>query len=266
MDLRAIFTLIIISVMVYLYRRNNVMKYYTKFVIFHGFFISISFILVPILLFRPRNMRNWMIVSKICGFVGELLGLELEVRNLEDFRRKKGCIVVSNHQSSLDVLGLFKIGQLVNNNCGVVAKKELFYIWPPGLVIWLCGSIFIDRKNPYKARSDLNAVAEKVKKENVKLWIFPEGTRRNNGKINSFKKGAFHMAVNAKLDIVPIVFSSYYFLENKKRFDSGKVIITALPAVSTENSSVEEVMDKIHLMMGEAFVSSSAEAKLAVKS
>lgn len=57
----------------------------------------------------------------------------------------------------------------------------------------------------------------------IKLWIFPEGTRHNTGQIHPFKKGAFHVAINSQLPILPVVFSSYYFLSSEeKRFDSGK--------------------------------------------
>jgi len=57
----------------------------------------------------------------------------------------------------------------------------------------------------------------------IKLWIFPEGTRHNTGEIHPFKKGAFHAAIRSQLPILPVVFSSYYFLSAKeKRFDSGE--------------------------------------------
>lgn len=106
----------------------------------------------------------------------------------------------------------------------------------------------------------------------MKLIIFPEGTRRNNGEINAFKKGAFHIAIRSQLPIIPVVFSSYYyFLSNEeKRFDSGKsffyinikfylcvkinikiqiinwlflgrVIVEALPAISTEGLTLDDI-------------------------
>lgn len=57
----------------------------------------------------------------------------------------------------------------------------------------------------------------------IKLWVFPEGTRRNTGQIHPFKKGAFHIAIASKLPILPVVFSQYYFLDKaNKRFDHGK--------------------------------------------
>lgn len=57
----------------------------------------------------------------------------------------------------------------------------------------------------------------------TKLWVFPEGTRHNTNEIHPFKKGAFHLAIDNQLPILPVVFSQYYFLDEKnRRFDHGK--------------------------------------------
>ena len=57
----------------------------------------------------------------------------------------------------------------------------------------------------------------------LKMWVFPEGTRKNTGELHSFKKGAFHVAVAAQVPIQPVVFSPFYFLDNKERtFNQGK--------------------------------------------
>lgn len=95
----------------------------------------------------------------------------------------------------------------------------------------------------------------------IKLWIFPEGTRHNTAKIHQFKKGAFHLAIEEQLPILPVVFSKYYFLdERNRRFDYGnlffircflsytvfilgKVIVTPLPLISTEGMTSKDVDD-----------------------
>jgi lysophosphatidate acyltransferase len=57
----------------------------------------------------------------------------------------------------------------------------------------------------------------------MKMWVFPEGTRNNTGNILPFKKGAFHVAIAAQVPVLPVIFSSYYFLDNNnKQFDSGQ--------------------------------------------
>ncbi|CAD6220375.1 GSCOCG00005026001-RA-CDS [Cotesia congregata] len=265
MNLKEILIAILIIGLLILYKKSNVMKFYTKFFLYYGLLVVTNTFLIPILLLRPRDVRNCVIVARTCSYINKLLGVTWEIRNKENLR-KKACIIVVNHQSALDVLGLHQIWPLIGKGT-VVSKKELFYLTGPiGIVFWLCGIICIDRRNADKARSNLNAVACKLKEEDTKLVIFPEGTRRNNGKVNPFRKGAFHMAVSAQLDIVPVVFSSQYFLETKKRFDSGKVIITALPAISTDGASVDEVMEKTYKVMDEAFQASSAEVKNSIKS
>lgn len=56
----------------------------------------------------------------------------------------------------------------------------------------------------------------------TKLWVFPEGARYNKGCIQPFKKGAFYLAIDAQIPIMPVVFSQYYFLDNEsKTFEPG---------------------------------------------
>lgn len=63
------------------------------------------------------------------------------------------------------------------NKMTVVAKRELLYVFPFGVCAWLCGLIFIDRYAADKAKTAMNKAMERLKKSNVKLWIFPEGKK-----------------------------------------------------------------------------------------
>jgi 1-acyl-sn-glycerol-3-phosphate acyltransferase len=58
----------------------------------------------------------------------------------------------------------------------------------------------------------------------VKIWLFPEGTRNKNyTKMLPFKKGAFAMAISAQVPVIPVVFSPYYFINRTKHlFQKGK--------------------------------------------
>lgn len=69
----------------------------------------------------------------------------------------------------------------VMNKTTVVAKRELLYVWPFGVCAWLCGLIFIDRYAAEKAKVAMNTAMEKLKKDNVKLWVFPEGRTKFHG-------------------------------------------------------------------------------------
>lgn len=127
----------------------------------------------------------------------------------------------------------------------VIAKIELMLVGTFGISAWLAGLTFINRKAGGKAGQAMNEAMQVLKEKKIKLWVFPEGTRRNTGEIHGFKKGAFHAAIEAQVAIVPVVFSSYkHFLNTKnKMFDKGEIIITALPEISTEGLTVKDVDD-----------------------
>lgn len=129
----------------------------------------------------------------------------------------------------------------------VIAKRELLYFASFGVAMFLAGLNFINRKSGGKAGHEMNEIVEELKQKRVKLWVFPEGTRRNTGEIHQFKKGAFHTAIQAQVPIVPVVFSSYqHFLDTKaKIFNSGEVIITALPEMSTKGLTLDDVDELI---------------------
>lgn len=151
-----------------------------------------------------------------------------------------------------------------------VAKRELLYVGLYGVSMWLAGLFFIDRKAGAKAIKAMNDAMEEYKRKNIKLWIFPEGTRRNTGEIHQFKKGAFHTAVQAQVPIVPVVFSSYKLFvdDQEKTFGNGEVIITAMPEISTKgltSSDVDDLIKKTREAMIQVYEKSTKEAEMLLK-
>lgn len=134
----------------------------------------------------------------------------------------------------MSIAGMFDIWPVMNK-CTVIAKRELFFAWPFGLAAWLAGLIFINRMQSDGTRKQLTVAANNIKNKKIKMWIFPEGTRRNTGQLHPFKKGAFHVAIDAQLPILPIVYSSYRtFLDDKqKQMNSSRIIISTLPPIQT---------------------------------
>lgn len=107
----------------------------------------------------------------------------------------------------------------------IMAKKEIQ--WMPLLGQWmsLSGAVFIDRGNNAKAVQSLSAAGETIKARHTSLWMFPEGTRsmREHHDMLPFKKGAFHVAVEAGIPIVPVVCENYWRLYRKGVFGSGTI-------------------------------------------
>ena len=109
-------------------------------------------------------------------------------------------IFMSNHQSVFDILIIlaFLPGQF-----RWIAKKELFRIPVFGRAMKNAGYIEIDRQHHQRALQNLAEAARKIR-EGKSVMSFPEGTRSKDGSVKPFKKGMFHLAMEAGVPIVPI--------------------------------------------------------------
>ena len=91
----------------------------------------------------------------------------------------------------------------------------------------LSGTVFIDRGNREDALKAFRGAAEEMKRERQNVFIFPEGTRSyaTGPELGAFKKGAFHLAVQAQVDIVPVVAANYAGVLNvrERRFRAGRI-------------------------------------------
>jgi lysophosphatidate acyltransferase len=104
-----------------------------------------------------------------------------------------------------------------------MAKKELQ--WTPllGQYMTFSGAVFVDRGNNSRAVQSLRAAGEAIKARGTSLWMFPEGTRslRPQPDLLPFKKGAFHLAIQAGVPVVPVVCEHYWSLYHSKVFETG---------------------------------------------
>jgi lysophosphatidate acyltransferase len=134
------------------------------------------------------------------------------------------AVFVGNHQTELDVLML---GSMFPRNCGVTAKKSLKRMPFLGWFMTLSGTVFIDRKNTKDARQAMAGAAEVMQKQEQSVYMFPEGTRSYSREpmLLPFKKGAFHLAVQAQVPIVPCVVANYSHILWVKGLDfkSGRI-------------------------------------------
>lgn len=134
------------------------------------------------------------------------------------------AVFVGNHQTELDVLFL---GCIFPQNCSVTSKKSLQYVPFLGWFMALSNTVFIDRANRTTALAAFEKAANTMKARSQSVFIFPEGTRSyaKEPKLLPFKKGAFHLAVQAQVDIVPVVSATYSeVLDVKaKKFNGGEI-------------------------------------------
>ena len=135
-----------------------------------------------------------------------LLLLPIKVTGRENVDSKQSYVFVANHQSFLDVFAIY--GWLPNNFKWLM-KKEIRRVPFVGTACAVAGHIFVDRSNPRAALQSM----DKVKKElvdGISTVIFPEGTRTKTGEIGRFKQGAFKIAMDMELPVVPITLNGFY--------------------------------------------------------
>lgn len=222
-----------------LYRIPKV-QYYTKFFVFSGVIVVGSFFYVIYLGFLGRNYKNAWRFKQLFWLAGTLIGLKPVVENPEDLDFSTPCIYVANHQSCIDVASLVRVWP---ERCTVVSKASLLFVFPMGIIMWLSKTVCINRSRHQDAVTIMQHAAQLASRDQVSVFVFPEGTRNANGTLLPFKKGAFHMAIECKFPIQPIVIESYgsFIDHNTKRFGSALYRVKVLPRISTQDMSVNDV-------------------------
>jgi 1-acyl-sn-glycerol-3-phosphate acyltransferase len=126
--------------------------------------------------------------------------VDLRVEGGERLRTGETFLVMSNHQSLYDIPVLFCVA---GPNLRMIAKKELFRVPVFGGALEASGFIAIDRSDRNAAIRSLQR-ARDLLATGTHVWIAPEGTRSPTGQLLPFKKGAFYLALEAHLPILPV--------------------------------------------------------------
>jgi putative phosphoserine phosphatase/1-acylglycerol-3-phosphate O-acyltransferase len=130
-----------------------------------------------------------------------LAGVEMRVQGEEHLWSDRPAVFVFNHQSSFDVVA---ISRLLRRDFTAVAKAELAHDPRFAPLAALVGVAYVHRGDPAQAREALAPVVDKLR-SGISLAIAPEGTRSATPTLGPFKSGAFHIAVEAQVPVVPVV-------------------------------------------------------------
>jgi 1-acyl-sn-glycerol-3-phosphate acyltransferase len=172
-----------------------------------------------------------------------LSGIKLSTIGKENVPLDRPVIFVANHASHLDIACL--CGALPVN-LHFIGKKELMFVPFVGWYMLVAGHIFIDRKSRQKAIASLKAAAQKIK-QGKSVVMFPEGTRTLTGEVRAFKKGAFHLAIQAGVDIVPISIEGTFKVwpKNSNKITPNKVVIKIGKPIDTSKYNSKNINDLV---------------------
>ncbi|WP_413736952.1 1-acylglycerol-3-phosphate O-acyltransferase [Sodalis sp. RH21] len=181
-------------------------------------------------LFSPRNPRHVATFGRMFGRMAPLLGLKVELRYPSSMVTRQNCIYIANHQNNYDMV---TAASMVQPRTVTVGKKSLLWIPLFGQLYWLTGNLLIDRENRSRAHGTITEIVKHIKKKNISIWMFPEGTRSRGRGLMPFKMGAFHAAIAAGVPVVPICVSNTSNKIKLNRWSNGLVIVEILPPVDT---------------------------------
>ena len=172
-----------------------------------------------------------------------LSGVEVKVTGLELLDPKQTYVFVSNHRSYLDTAAMFVY---TRRRIGLLAKKELLKVPVLGVGMGFVNVMAIDRTNRENAIRTTEAAAQRIK-SGVSFAVFVEGTGAKPGELLPFKKGAFYMAREAGVPVVPVAIKNSDVLMGKGTGEarSGLLEMKILSPVATTDRTTDEAINAL---------------------
>ncbi|HEX6717611.1 MAG TPA: lysophospholipid acyltransferase family protein [Pyrinomonadaceae bacterium] len=172
-----------------------------------------------------------------------LSGVRVKVRGLELLDPKQTYVFVSNHRSYLDTAALFVY---TGRRIGLLAKKELLKVPILGVGMGFVNVMAIDRTNRESAIRTTEAAAKRIE-SGVSFGVFVEGTRAQPGELLPFKKGAFYMARQAGVPVVPIAIKNSDVLMGKGtgQARAGTIEMVLMTPIDTVNRTSDEAITEL---------------------
>ncbi|MBQ5737066.1 MAG: 1-acyl-sn-glycerol-3-phosphate acyltransferase [Alistipes sp.] len=172
--------------------------------------------------------------------------MKREVIGLENIDPRKAYVMVLNHNSMVDIISIYNLPLIFK----WVSKKEVYRIPIVGQLLFAHGDIVINRASAKEAMQLVHTRGLEWLKKGACVSIFPEGTRSKDGEIHNFKAGAFVLAKDAGVPILPIVLDGTNTMVRNGWLMNwrNKITIRILPPVSAEdvvNRDIKDVMTEV---------------------
>ena len=200
-------------------------------ILFHG-----------LIAWMPEKKRLILVYKSHRVWIGAwefMIGMSFKVEGQENIDPDTAYVFVVNHNNMLDIV---MVGSYIIHPWLSLVKKEIKRIPGVGQIISLI-AISVDRSSKESRKRSLSDMVRRLK-DGISILIFPEGTRNRTGNpLKKFYSGAFTVAIQAQVPIIPIVIYNTKKLQpvNKVQVRPGKGNMRILPPVSTEGLGKEDI-------------------------
>jgi putative phosphoserine phosphatase/1-acylglycerol-3-phosphate O-acyltransferase len=186
-----------------------------------------------------RDALNFS-VSVFADAASALIGLNLKIKGEHHLWSHRPAVFIFNHQSNVDMV---IIARLLRRDITGVGKREIRNMPVVGRLIETAGVVLIDRRNSASAIEAMTPLVDAMRVEGKSVCLSPEGTRAATIRLADFKKGAFHLAMQAGVPMVPIVIHNSGDVQPKgdMLYHPGTVEVEVLPPIDTSKWSAETI-------------------------
>jgi putative phosphoserine phosphatase / 1-acylglycerol-3-phosphate O-acyltransferase len=178
-----------------------------------------------------------------CDLALGLAGVRLNVVGEHNIWSARPAVFIFNHQSGLDPI---VVGALLRRDFTAVGKREAAFDPRLLLISWALDVVFIDRSNTARAKEDMKKLVDRLR-EGISAVVAPEGTRTQTPALAPFKKGAFHVAIEARVPVVPIVIRNAGELlwRGSMVIQPGTVDVCVLNPISTDDWTLDNLGERV---------------------
>lgn len=175
----------------------------------------------------------------ICFF----LLIRVEVKGRENLKEKTSYVFVANHQGSFDI---FLIYGYLGRNFKWMMKKGIRKILFVGKACEEAGHIFVDRSGPKKVLETIRKAKASLT-EGTSVVVFPEGSRSFTGHMGYFKKGAFQLADDLQLPVVPLTIEGSFEIlpRTGKWIHPHKMTLTIHQPISPKEKGLKNIQNTL---------------------
>jgi 1-acyl-sn-glycerol-3-phosphate acyltransferase len=221
------------------------------FIALHTLFFGIYGVLLALLGGSGRFVHFYCAVPWARAIL-KVCGVKVELKGSEHIKKNVPCIYMANHCSYFDIFALLSALPV---DFKFIVKQELMAIPIFGHAMKRAGYIGIEREEPRKALKSMHEAAERIRK-GASVLIFPEGTRSDDGRLQPFKPGGFHLALKSGCDIVPITIKGSHRIVPKgsRNIRKGAILLIvgeAIPLRGQSRKNMGQVMDRVRESIGQ---------------
>ena len=201
-------------------------------------FFLIGPILLIFIFFFPSLITKAIV--PFCKLMISVFGCKVKI--FGQFPKDETFVIMANHVSFLDVFAV-PCSFATNKKFSAIAASKNFKIPIYATILKKLNVVSIDRSNREQSIKGIQK-AEQVLKDDYHITILPEGTRTPTGQLGLFKKGGFHLAVNTKANILPILTKGLFEIKpiNRWTIKPGPIEIHIKAPIITAGKTVDELL------------------------